>query len=66
MKEAEAARVSARHVRKSAMDSVKKVKSSIPADEFKRLEKEVQAITDSAVRTIDEVISDKVKAIEKP
>jgi ribosome recycling factor len=66
MKEAEAARVSARHVRRSAMDAVKKVKADLPAEEFKRLEKEVQAVTDDAVKAIDKSILDKVNAIDKP
>lgn len=66
LKEAEAARVSARHVRKSAMDSVKKAKADLPVDEVKRLEKEVQGLTDSAVKVIDKVAAEKVKAIDKP
>lgn len=66
MKEAEGARVAARHVRRGAMDRVRKVKADIPSDEFKRLEKEVQSITDAAIRDIDSTISEKVKAIDKP
>lgn len=66
LKEAEAARVSARHVRKSAMDSVKKAKADLPSGEVKRLEKEVQGLTDGAVKVIDKVVADKVKAIDKP
>lgn len=66
MKEAEGARVAARQVRKGAMDRVKKVKADIPSDEFKRLEKEVQALTDGAIKEIDGSIAEKVKVIDTP
>lgn len=66
MKEAENARVAARHVRRSAMDAIKRVKGEIPSDEFKRLEKDVQGITDEAVSTIDTAIALKLKVIDRP
>jgi ribosome recycling factor len=64
VKEAEGARVAARHVRRTAMDAVKKIKSEISADEFKRLDKEVQTMTDKSVEAIDNALAAKVKTID--
>jgi ribosome recycling factor len=64
VKEAESARIAARHVRKSAMDAIKTRKADLPLDEFKRLEKEVQAMTDASVDSIDKAVAAKVKSID--
>ncbi len=63
MRDGEDARIATRLVRKNAMDAIKKVKTNVPTDDFKRMEKEVQAMTDEAVRSIDSAVDEKVKSL---
>ena len=60
-KYAEAARVAVRNVRRDGMDDVKKSEES--DDEKKRLEGEVQKLTDEAIKQIDTMLGDKEKDI---
>ncbi len=58
----EDAKVAIRNVRRDAMDEVKKNKE-LPEDSRKKLEEEIQKLTDSFVKKIDEVYSSKEKDI---
>ncbi|MAI62827.1 MAG: ribosome recycling factor [Micavibrio sp. TMED27] len=60
-KYAESARVSVRNVRRDGMDSLKK--DDLPEDDEKRLQDEVQKLTDDAIKKIDGMLSDKEKDI---
>lgn len=64
-KEAENAKVAVRNVRREAMDSIKKQEKSgdISDDELHTLEKDVQKVTDDAVKGIDEIAAAKEKEI---
>lgn len=60
----EEAKVSVRNVRRDAMEHLKKaVKDGFPEDAGKRLEDEVQALTDKHVKTIEHVLEVKEKDI---
>ncbi len=63
--EAEKAKIAARHVRREAMNDVKKVKDNISKAEVKRLEKDVQEVVDRFVGTIEKMAQSKVDAIQK-
>lgn len=58
---AEQQRIAVRNVRRDAMDDLKKAEKdgAISQDEQKRLETEVQKITDEAVRRVDEALKTK-------
>jgi ribosome recycling factor len=58
---AEEGRVHIRNVRRDVMESVKKAK--LPEDESKRLEKDVQAATDKAIKDIGEHYTAKEKEL---
>jgi ribosome recycling factor len=60
---AEDGRVNVRHVRRDAMENVKKAKKDgkISEDEEKRLEKEIQAATDKSIKDIDTHLAHKEK-----
>lgn len=60
---AEEGRVSVRHIRRDAMEAAKKLKkdSAISEDDEKRLEKDVQAATDKAIKDIDAHLANKEK-----
>ncbi len=60
-KYAEAARISVRNVRKDGMDAIKK--EDMPEDDQKRLQDEVQKLTDAAINKVDAMLSDKEKDI---
>jgi ribosome recycling factor len=62
---AEDGRVNVRHARRDAMENVKKVKKDgkIPEDEEKRLEKDIQAATDKAIKDIDSHLANKEKEL---
>ena len=62
---AEKARIAARNVRRDGMDALKtdEKKSVISEDERKRLETEVQKLTDSTIADIDAAASSKEKEI---
>ncbi|HWA09408.1 MAG TPA: ribosome recycling factor [Opitutaceae bacterium] len=58
---AEEGRVHVRNVRRDALESVKKAK--LPEDEGKRLEKEIQAATDKAIKDINDHLAHKEKEL---
>jgi ribosome recycling factor len=60
---AEEGRVAVRHVRRDAMEGAKKLKKDgkISEDDEKRLEKDVQAATDKAIKDIDSHLAHKEK-----
>jgi ribosome recycling factor len=60
---AEEGRVAVRHVRRDAMEATKKLKKDgkISEDDEKRLEKDVQAATDKAIKDIDAHLAHKEK-----
>ena len=62
---AEDGRVNTRHIRRDAMEAVKKAKKDgkISEDEEKRLEKEVQTATDKAIKDIDTHLAHKEKEL---
>jgi ribosome recycling factor len=64
-KYAEHQKVAVRNVRRDAMDDLKKAEKdgAINQDEHKRLEVEVQKVTDEAVRRVDEVLKSKEQEI---
>lgn len=59
---AESARVSIRNVRRDGMDDIKK-DSDLSEDDKKRLEKEVQDLTDEKIKIIDDMLAAKEKDI---
>jgi ribosome recycling factor len=60
----EDAKVSIRNARKEANDAVKKFqKDGLPEDEAKRIEDEVQTMTDNYSNKVEEILSDKEKDI---
>ncbi len=64
-KYAEQQKVSVRNVRRDAMDDLKKAEKDavISQDEQKRMETEIQKLTDEAVRRVDEVLKIKEQEI---
>lgn len=56
---AEEGRVHVRNVRRDALETVRKAK--LPEDEAKRVEKEVQGMTDSSIKNINEHLAHKEK-----
>jgi ribosome recycling factor len=61
---AESARVAVRNIRRDGMEALKKLKSEgMSEDEQKRLEGEVQKLTDETVKKIDTILSEKEKDI---
>jgi len=56
---AEEGRVHVRNVRRDAIETVRKAK--LPEDDAKRVEKEVQAMTDSSIKSINEHLAHKEK-----
>ena len=60
---AEEGRVNIRHVRRDAMEAVKKAKKDgkISEDEEKRVEKEIQVLTDKTIKDIDTALAHKEK-----
>jgi ribosome recycling factor len=48
-----------RNVRHGGLDAVKKAK--LPEDEAKRIEKEIQSLTDSSIKSINEHLAHKEK-----
>ncbi|MBL7904928.1 MAG: ribosome recycling factor [Bacteroidales bacterium] len=62
--EVENAKVTIRNIRRSAMDSGKKLeKEGVPEDEIKQLEKEIQALTDKFTEKVDKLFDLKEKDI---
>ncbi|MBR6411932.1 MAG: ribosome recycling factor [Alphaproteobacteria bacterium] len=63
----ESARVSARNVRREALDAVKKMKqdNAISEDDQKRFETEIQNLTDKTVAALDEMLKNKEAEIKQ-
>lgn len=63
----ETARVSARTVRRDALDEVKKLKNAneISEDEQKRFETEIQNMTDATIKALDEALKHKEAEIKQ-
>lgn len=63
----ETARVSARNVRREALDAVKKMKqeNSISEDEQKRYESEIQDLTDKTIAALDDLLKNKETEIKQ-
>ena len=63
----ETARISARNVRREALDAVKKMKqdNEISEDEQKRYETEIQTLTDKTVANLDEMLKNKETEIKQ-
>jgi len=64
-KEAENTRIAVRNVRREGMDDLKKQlkANDITEDEQRKLEKDVQKVTDDAIADVDKVAADKEKEI---
>ncbi len=64
-KKAEEARISIRNIRRDINDELKKDEKEkhISEDDFKRLQGEIQKITDSFIAKVEEIISNKEKEI---
>jgi ribosome recycling factor len=64
-KYAEESRVATRNVRREVVDSLKKLEkdSKISEDDLKKYQKEVQDITDEAIKKIDAALAEKEKEI---
>ncbi len=64
-KRAEEARVALRNIRRDILDEIKKMQKekSLSEDEVKRWNDEVQKITDSYIKKVDEMLSHKEKEI---
>ena len=60
---AEKARVSVRNIRRDGMDAVKAMKGEVSEDDQKRLNDEIQKITDDYIGKVDSLLSDKEKDI---
>lgn len=64
-KKGEDSKVAIRNIRRDAVDHFKKIQknSEIPEDELKKLEDEIQKITDKRIADIDKIIENKSKDI---
>lgn len=62
--EGENARVSVRNIRRAANDTAKKLKDGgVPEDDIKKLENEIQQVTDKFIQMIDRLLDSKEKDI---
>ena len=64
-KEAELAKISVRNIRRSALEDLKQKEKDgdLSEDELRKLEKEVQSLTDASVKNIDHLATEKEKEI---
>ena len=64
-KYAEAARVSVRNVRRDGLDLLKKQEkdSAISQDQHRKLEKDIQTLTDATIKRVDDLLAQKDKEI---
>jgi ribosome recycling factor len=58
---AEKARVSIRNIRRDGMDAVKAMKGEVSEDDQKRLNEEIQKITDDYIKKVDAMLAEKEK-----
>lgn len=63
LRDAEAAKVATRMVRRKAMDAVKGLKDDIGKDDIKRMENVVQQMSDKYIDSISQSLNEKVKSI---
>lgn len=63
LRDAEAAKIATRMVRRKAMDAVKVLKDEISKDDVKRMENVVQQMSDKYINTISQSLDEKVKSI---
>ncbi|MGN1063390.1 MAG: ribosome recycling factor, partial [Alphaproteobacteria bacterium] len=63
----ETARISARNIRRDALDGVKKLKNAgeISEDDQKRYEEEIQSLTDTTIKALDELLKAKETEIKQ-
>lgn len=59
--EAEKAKVAVRNVRRDALDHAKK--EDLPEDELRKIEKDIQDLTDRGIKNVDQIASDKEKEL---
>ncbi|KAI5399642.1 hypothetical protein KIW84_064825 [Lathyrus oleraceus] len=64
-KSCEDTRQSIRRARQKAMDAIKKLNSSLPKDDIKRLEKEVDDLTKKSIKTAEDICKAKEKEISQ-
>lgn len=62
-KYAESARVAVRHVRRDAMDTLKKIEKEHGKDEIERFTAEIQKATDAGIADVDQLLGAKEKEI---
>ena len=62
-KYAEAARVAVRHVRRDALDTLKKLEKDHGKDEIERFTAEIQKATDAGIAEVDQLLAAKEKEI---
>ncbi|MDR3190702.1 MAG: ribosome recycling factor [Lactobacillaceae bacterium] len=60
--EAEGAKVAVRNIRRDAMDNAKKA-DDLSEDEERKLEKEIQTLTDDAIKNVDAIAAEKEKEL---
>ena len=63
----ETARISARNIRRDALDEVKKLKNAneISEDDQKRFETEIQTLTDNTIKALDDMLKNKEVEIKQ-
>ena len=63
----ETARISARNIRRDALDEVKKLKNAneISEDDQKRFETEIQMLTDNTIKALDDMLKNKEVEIKQ-
>ncbi len=63
----ESSRISARNVRREALDAIKKLEkeSSVSEDDIERFEKEIQTLTDDSIKELDELLKQKEADIKQ-
>lgn len=64
-KEAENAKIAIRNIRRDAIDEYKKQQKNgdITEDDLRRLEKDVQTLTDNSIKEVDKIAADKEKEL---
>lgn len=62
-KELEKCKISIRNIRRDHNEMLKKAKEQVPEDDLKRMEKQIQDLTDKSCKEADEIASTKEKEI---
>lgn len=63
LRDAEAAKIATRMVRRKAMDAVKGLQDEIARDDLKRMENNVEQLSEKYIDVISSTLEDKIKAI---